>query len=82
MKFSYFSLNFGFLYINLKEYDKAKQNLMLSLKFDPDYILAYENLALLEIKNNNIKNANDYLFKILEIAPNHKNSLALIKKIN
>jgi len=75
-------LNFGFLYINLKEYDKAKQNLMLSLKFDPDYILAYENLALLEIKNNNIKNANDYLFKILEIAPNHKNSRALIKKIN
>ncbi len=75
-------LNYGFLYINLKEYDKAKKNLLLSLKFDPDYLLAYENLALLCIKTNNIKNANSYLLKILEIAPNHKNANLLMKKIN
>ena len=50
-----------------------------AIALDPDYVLAYENLALSAQKQNKMKNVKVYLNKILEIAPNHNAKQILMK---
>ena len=60
-------LNMGYLNILRQDYDQAEYNLTTAISFDPDYLIAYENLALLYIKKNNIFLARKNLNQILEI---------------
>ena len=59
---------------------KADLYLKQAIALDPDYVLAYENLALSAQKQNKMKNVKVYLNKILEIAPNH-NVKQILKKM-
>ena len=53
-------LNLGFISILEKEYKKAENYLLEAIKYDPDYIKAYENLVLLRIQEN-IINVEKYI---------------------
>ena len=55
-----------------EDYTNANNSLNKAILLDPNYVLAYENLALSARIQNNMDDLKLYLNKILEIAPNHK----------
>ena len=64
------------------QFDKAEENLICATKLDPDYLLAYENLALLYIKKNNLFLARKNLEMLLKLNPNAKKAKQMLNKIN
>ena len=72
----------GYLNILRQDYNTAEYNLTSAISFDPDYLIAYENLALLYIKKNNIFLARKNLNQILEIDPNNIKAKLMIKQLN
>jgi len=62
----------GLIAILKEDFQNAESSLKQAIALDPDYILAYENLVFLHQRNNNLEQAELYLHKILEIAPEHK----------
>jgi Tfp pilus assembly protein PilF len=64
------------------QFDKAEEDLKRALKLDPDYLLAYENLALLYIKKNNLFLARKNLEVILKLNPDAKKAKQMLNKIN
>ncbi len=65
-------LNLGYIAILKENYQEAERILKHAIAVDPDYILAYENLVLLSQKRDDTKSTKLYLYKILEINPQHK----------
>ena len=53
-----------------------------AIKLDIDYADNYYQIALTQIAANKTKEAIDSIKKCLEINPNHKLCLKLIKKVN
>ena len=64
--------NLGLVAILKGDYKKAESSLKQAVALDPDYVLAYENLVFLYQQTNNFEATKLYLYKILEIAPQHK----------
>jgi tetratricopeptide (TPR) repeat protein len=75
-------LNYGYLNILRMQFDKAEEDLNRAVNLDPDYLLAYENLALLYIKKNNLFLARKNLEVILKLNPNAKKAKQMLNKIN
>ena len=69
------------LFILKKKYEDAKQKLEYLIQLEPDYLLAYENIILLYLKQNNNVIAKRYLNKTLEINPNYEIKSNIIKKL-
>ena len=74
-------LNIGYIFILKKKYEEAKQKLEYLIQLEPDYLLAYENIILLYLKQNNNVIAKRYLNKILEINPNYEIKSNIVKKL-
>ena len=75
-------LNIGYLSILQNKYELAEASLNIAISFDPDYIIAYENLVLLYIKKNNINLALKNIMKILEIEPNNIKAKLMKNKLS
>ena len=60
----------------------AENNLSIAINLDPDYVLAYENLILLNIKKNNLFLAKKYLNQLLNIDSNNIKAKELLKSLN
>ena len=71
-------------YLNIlkEEYALAENNLSIAINIDPDYVLAYENLILLNIKKNNLFLAKKYLNQLLNIDSNNIKAKQLLKSLN
>ena len=65
-----------------EEYSLAENNLSIAISLDPDYILAYENLILLNIKKNNLFLAKKYLNQLLSIDSDNIKAKKLLKSLN
>ena len=60
----------------------AANNSLKAIGFDPDYILAYENLVLLNIERNNLFLAKNYLNQILKIDSENIKAKQLLNRLN
>ena len=74
-------VNLAYIDILEKKYIDAEIKLNRAIKLDPDYLLAYENMIILYLAQNNSSLAKKYLNKILEIYPSYKIPRALQNKI-
>lgn len=57
----------GMIFIDLKLYDEAQNDLRSSLKLDPEYAEAYNNLAIVQHRNGNLSKALASARKAVEI---------------
>ena len=64
------------------QFDKAEKDLKRAVNLDPDYLLAYENLALLYIKKNNLFLARKNLELILKLNPNNIKAKQMLNNLN
>ena len=75
-------LNQSYIHILKREFNLAEENLLKAIGFDPDYILAYENLVLLNIERNNLFLAKNYLNQILKIDSENTKAKQLLNRLN
>ena len=75
-------LNQSYIHILRKEYLLAEKNLKTAISFDPDYVLAYENLVLMNIEKNNLFLAKNYLNQILKIDSQNQKARQLLNQLN
>ena len=75
-------LNYGYLNILRMQFDKAEEDLKRAINLDPDYLLAYENLALLYIKKNNLFLSRKNLELILKLNPNSFRAKQMLNNLN
>ena len=75
-------LNQSYIHILKREFNLAEENLFKAIDFDPDYILAYENLVLLNIERNNLFLAKNYLNQILKIDSENIKAKQLLNRLN
>ncbi|ADQ41101.1 Tetratricopeptide TPR_1 repeat-containing protein [Caldicellulosiruptor acetigenus I77R1B] len=68
-------------YIDKGDYEKAKDLIFGLLKENPYDISLYLNLALIEIREKNLKKAEEYAKQALSIDANHKGVWAVLGKI-
>ena len=64
------------------KFDNAEKDLKRAVNLDPDYLLAYENLALLYIKKNNLFLARKNLELILKLNPNSIKAKQMLNNLN
>jgi tetratricopeptide (TPR) repeat protein len=70
----------GYCYMQMKEYDKAKEQFNKAIELEPDFSLSYINLGIISRKNKDYDSAIEYFKKAIEL--DHKavvayNSLAV-----
>ncbi len=57
----------GFLLRMLEDYDKARECFEMAIKINPDFILPYYNLGIIEKESKNPQKALDLFEKVLNI---------------
>jgi len=61
--------NLGVSYLAMEEYDKAEQNFLVATKLNPQYSLAYFNLATLYMRTGDLEKASTYFERYLTLKP-------------
>jgi tetratricopeptide (TPR) repeat protein len=59
----------GTIYLELKNYDKAKEEFSISSKAQPDNFAPYLYLATISVKEGNLHEAKEFLSKVQELNP-------------
>ncbi|MEC0666088.1 tetratricopeptide repeat protein [Priestia flexa] len=72
----------GYAYTELKEYERAEQELKESVRLDSNFHEGYYYLALLNAELNHVDEAKENVEKALEIEPANKKYQDLQRKLN
>ncbi len=75
-------INFGLVYYQLQDFDKAEKNWKMAVKLDPKNSIAYSNLAFIYIIRNDMINAKKMVDKALACDPKNQTALNIKQKLN
>jgi len=59
--------NLGVSYLSMEQYDKAEKNFLLAIKLNPQYPLAYFNLATLYLRTKELEKSADFFQRYLAL---------------